>query len=169
MKKTLALLALLGLLSACTLTIRPGDVSFGASFGFGLSNVITRFEPDRGVGVGYYVGDEVRFIISLARPGFVSLVAIDPDGRTYEFEHGVYLNAGTHVLPLPRMRRRYVVDYPTGKQRVRAIYTSSRPTAVHFLGVYTRERFNERLRVYFDDCHAETRDLAETYFYIYAP
>jgi hypothetical protein len=66
------------------------------------------------------------------------------------------------------MHHRYIADYPTGKQRVRAIYTNSHPTAAHFQGVYTRERFNERLRIYFRDCYAETRDVAETYFYIYS-
>jgi len=168
MKKILVSLALMGLLSACTLTIRPGDVSVGVGFDVELSNVITRLEPDRGVGSTYYVGDEVRFIITLRQPGYVSLVAIDPDGRTYEFEHGVYLEAGTHVLPLPQMRHRYIVDYPTGKQRIRAIYTDSRPAAIHFQGVYTRKRFNERLRLYFHECYAQTRDVAETYFYIYS-
>ncbi|WP_457630519.1 DUF4384 domain-containing protein [Oceanithermus sp.] len=168
MKKIPALLALLGLLSACTITIRPSDVTVGVGYGVELNNVITRLEPDRGVGAAYYVGDEVRFIITLTQPGYVSLVAIDPDGRTYEFEHGVYLNAGTHVLPLPGAGHRYIVDYPTGKQRVRAIYTNTRPASVRFQGVYTRERFNERLRIYFRDCYAETRDVAETYFYIYS-
>jgi len=168
MKKILVSLVLLGLLSACTLTIRPSDISVGTRIDVEYSNVITRFEPDRGVGSTYYVGDEVRFIITLRQPGYISLVAIDPDGRTYEFEHGVYLGAGTHVLPLPQMRHRYVADYPTGKQRVRAIYTNNQPATIHFQGVYTRERFNERLRLYFDGCHASTRDLAETYFYIYS-
>jgi len=168
MKKILVLLGLVGLLSACTVTIRPVDVTVGPGSSTSYSNVITRFVPDRGVGATYYVGDEVRFVITLQKPGYISLVAIDPDGRTYEFEHGVYLNAGTHVLPLPNMNHRYIVDYPTGKQRVRAIYTDSRPASIHFQGVYTRERFNERLRLYFNNCYANSRDLAETYFYIYA-
>jgi len=168
MKKILTSLALLGLLTACTITIKPVDLTVGVGAGYSYSDVITRFEPDRGPGSTYYVGDEVRFVITLRQPGYVSLVAIDPDGRTYEFEHGVYLNAGTHVLPLPQMNRRYIADYPTGKQRVRAIYTDKQPAAVHFEGVYTRERFNERLRLYFDRCYAQTRDVAETYFYIYS-
>ncbi|WP_457638194.1 DUF4384 domain-containing protein [Oceanithermus sp.] len=168
MKKILASLALLGLLSACTLTIYPDDVSLRVSFDVALSNVITRFEPDRGQGSTYYVGDEVRFIITLSQPGYITLVATDPDGRTYEFEHGVYLEAGTHILPLPQMRHRYVVDYPTGKQIVRAIYTDSHPTAASFQGVYTREQFDERLRLYFNESYTETRDVAETYFYIYS-
>ena len=168
MRKFLVLLALLGLLSACTLTIRPGDVTVDTRSSVRLSNVITRFEPDRGTGSVYYVGDKVQFIITLNKPGYISLIAIDPDGRTYEFEHGVYLNAGTHVLPLPRMRHDYIVDYPTGKQIVRAVYTNSRPAAVHFQGIYTRKRFDERLRIYFRDSYAETRDVAETYFYIYS-
>jgi len=167
MKRNLVFLILLGLLSACTLTIRPGDVSVGIGVDVELTNVITRFEPDRGTGSIYYVGDEVRFVITLQRPGYISLIAIDPDGRTYEFEHGLYLSAGTHILPPPETHHQYIADYPTGKQRVRAVYTNSRPTSVHFQGIYNRERFNERLRLYFNNCYATNRDLAETYFYIY--
>ena len=166
MKRPVLLLALAVALSACTVTLRPGDVQLGVSVEFDLSDVITRFEPDRGVGSTYYVGDEVRFVVTLRRAGYVSLVAIDPDGRTYEFEHGVYLPAGTHVLPLPGMRRRYVVDYPTGKQRVRAVFTDTRPGSVHFRGVYTSNGFNDRLRLYFEQSYAQVRDVRETYFYI---
>ena len=168
MKKILIILAFMGLLTSCRLIVRPADVTVDVGFNINYSDVITRFEPDRGVGAAYYVGDEVRFIITLRQPGYVSLIGIDPDGRSYEFEHGVYLEAGTNILPLPQMRRQYIVDYPTGKQIVRAVYTNSRPTAIHFQGVYTRKRFNERLHLYFDDCNAQNRDLAETYFYIYA-
>ncbi|WP_457629071.1 DUF4384 domain-containing protein [Oceanithermus sp.] len=168
MKRTLLLLGLALGLSACTITLEPGDVSFGISVDFELSNVITRFEPDRGEGAVYYPSEEVRFVITLRQPGYVSLVAIDPDGRTYEFEHGVYLPAGTHVLPLPQMRHRYVVEPPTGKQRVRAVYTDTRPGEVYFRGVYTTNGFNDRLRLYFRQSYAQVRDVNETYFYIAA-
>lgn len=166
MKRMFLLLGLGALLSACTITLRPGDVQVGVSVEFGLADVIARFEPDRGQGATYRIGEEVQFVITLRRPGYVSLVAIDPDGRTYEFEHGVYLTAGTHVLPLPSMRRRYVVDYPTGKQRVRAIYTDTRPGSVYFRGVYSSDGFNDRLRLYFKQSYAQVRDVKETYFYI---
>ncbi len=166
MKKLAVLLGLAALLSACTITLRPGDVQVGVSVEFDLADVITRFEPDRGRGATYFVGEEVQFIVSLRQAGYVSLVAIDPDGRTYEFEHGVYLPAGTHVLPLPGMRHRYVVDAPTGKQRVRIIYTDTRPGTVYFRGVYSSNGFNDRLRLYFEQSYAQVRDVKETYFYI---
>lgn len=166
MKRMLFLLGLSVLLSACTVTIRPGDVRVGVSVEFDLSDVITRFEPDRGRGATYFVGEDVQFIVSLRKPGYVTLVAIDPDGRTYEFEHAVYLPAGTHVLPLQGMRHRYVVEPPTGKQRVRIIYTDARPSSVDFRGVYTTDGFNDRLRLYFRQSFAQVRDVQETYFYI---
>ncbi len=166
MKKLAALMGLVILLSACTITVSPGDVQVGVSMEFDLSNVITRFEPDRGRGSTYYVGEDVQFLISLRRGGYVTLVAIDPDGSTYEFEYGVYLPAGTHVLPLPGMHRRYIVEPPAGKQRVRAIYTDTRPESVYFRGVYSSNGFNDRLRVYFRKCYSQVRDLKETYFYI---
>jgi len=166
MKKLAVLLGLAALLSACTITFRPGDVQVGVSVGFDLSDVIARFEPDRGRGAIYSVGEEVRFVVTLRRPGYVSLVAIDPDGHTYEFEHGVYLSAGTYELPLPGMRHRYVVEPPTGKQRVRVVYTDTRPGTVYFRGVYDADGFNNRLRLYFQQSYAQVRDLKETYFYI---
>jgi len=168
MKRIVLLLGLALGLSACTITLEPGDVSLGFSVDVELSRVITRFEPDRGEGAVYHPGEEVRFVITLRQPGYVSLVAIDPDGRTYEFEHGVYLEAGTHVLPPAPLQHRYVVTPPAGKQRVRAVYTDTRPGAVHFRGVYTTNGFDERLRVYFHQSLAQVRDVNETYFYIAA-
>ncbi len=164
MKKLLFTVSLLVLLSACRVVVTPTDVSLGVSGSY--SPVISRFEPDRGVGASYRVGEEVRFIITLQRSGYLSLVAIDPDGRSYEFEHGVYLAAGTYVLPLAQMRHRYVVDYPTGRQIVKAVFTDTRPSGVRFQGVYSNDGFKERLRLYFNQSYASVRDVAQTYFYI---
>lgn len=137
---------LAGLLSACTVNFTPA---------------ILRFEPDRGAGATYYVGEEVRFFLTLADPGWISLVAIDPDGRTYEFDR-FYLGRGTHVLPPGAYR--YTVTPPRGLQRVRAIYTDTHPGSLRLEGVYTD--WDARLRVYLETSGARRYQVAETYFYI---
>lgn len=148
---------LAGLLSACTLTLEGLTVSYRLDF----TPAILRFEPDRGAGATYYVGEEVGFFLTLADPGWISLVAIDPDGRTYEFDR-FYLGRGTHVLPPGAYR--YTVTPPRGLQRVRAIYTDTHPGSLRLEGVYTD--WDARLRVYLETSGARRYQVAETYFYI---
>lgn len=148
---------LAGLLSACTVTLEGVTVSYRLDF----TPAILRFEPDRGAGATYYVGEEVRFFLTLADPGWISLVTIDPDGRTYEFDR-FYLGRGTHVLPPGAYR--YTVTPPRGLQRVRAIYTDTHPGSLRLEGVYTD--WDARLRVYLETSGARRYQVAETYFYI---
>ncbi len=148
---------LAGLLSACTVTLEGVTVSYRLDF----TPAILRFEPDRGAGATYYVGEEVRFFLTLADPGWISLVAIDPDGRTYEFDR-FYLGRGTHVLPPGAYR--YTVTPPRGLQRVRAIYPDTHPGSLRLEGVYTD--WDARLRVYLETSGARRYQVAETYFYI---
>ena len=91
--RAIVLLLFLGLLTACV----PRSVTVGLRFGFELSPVITRFEPDRGEGASYQVGESVRFLISLSRTGYITLAALDADGVAYEFDR-VFLGAGTCLL-----------------------------------------------------------------------
>ncbi|KGQ21202.1 DUF4384 domain-containing protein [Thermus filiformis] len=151
---------LLVLLSGCTLTFQPGGLR--VTYRLDLEPVIYRFEPDRGPGGVYYVGEEVRFLLTLARPGYLALVAVDPDGRTYEFDR-VYLPAGTHLLPNRPVR--YTLTPPRGLYRVRAVYTEApAPARVRLEGVYTD--WDARVRVYLEASGGRLYDLAETYFYL---
>lgn len=118
------LLALAAFLSACTLTLYPEGLSVTYRVDFG--GAILRFEPDRGRGATYFVGEEVRFFLTLDRPGWVSLVVQDPDGYTYELDR-FHLSRGTHVLPPGPYR--YTLTPPRGLHRVRAVYTQSPPQA----------------------------------------
>jgi hypothetical protein len=56
---------LVGLLSACTITLEGVTLSYRLD----LTPAILRFEPDRGVGASYFVGEEIRFLLTLGRPG----------------------------------------------------------------------------------------------------
>ncbi len=88
------LVLLAGFLSACTVTLEGLTLTYRWDY----SPVLLRFEPDRGAGATYFVGEEIRFFLTLDRPGWVALVVEDPDGRTYELDR-FFLQRGTHVLP----------------------------------------------------------------------
>lgn len=159
MRKIL-LLGFVLLLSACF----PSKVAI--SFGFDLTPTIVRLEPDRGTGSTYGFGEDVRFFLSVNRPGYIALVGIDSDGEAYEFDR-VYLEAGTYLMPLPGSQYTYRLRPPGGLQRVRAIYTDTRqPTTVRFESRYSSDGWNRQTTLYIRSSGARVRDVAETYFYI---
>jgi len=151
------LVLLAGFLSACTVTLEGLTLTYRWDY----SPVLLRFEPDRGAGATYFVGEEIRFFLTLDRPGWVTLVVEDPDGRTYELDR-FFLQRGTHVLPPGAYR--YVLTPPRGLHRVRAVYTDREPGGVRLQGVYTD--WDARLRVYLEASGARTYHVAETYFYV---
>lgn len=149
------LLALL--LSACTLTLEGVTLTYRLDF----TPAILRFEPDRGVGATYFVGEDIRFFLTLESPGWVSLVVVDPDGRTYELDR-FYLGRGTHVLPPGAYR--YTLTLPRGLHRVRAVYTDAEPGALRLEGVFTD--WDARLRVYLEASRARRHQVVETHFHV---
>jgi hypothetical protein len=164
MRKIIPLILLAVLLSGCFPVVRPG-VTVGLRFGIELNPIITRFEPDRGRAASYRVGESVSFVVSLTRPGYVTLVGIDPDGVTYEFDR-VFLNAGTHLLSGPPGYR-YELRPPLGIQRVRAIYTDTpHPLGFIFRGTYSSEGWDQQTSLYIQRSGSRVRDVAETFFYI---
>lgn len=169
-RRIFVLVVLAGMLSACTIYVRPGDfsVSFRGRYGVDLSTVITRFEPDRGRASTYRLGEFVRFNITLSQPGYVTLVGIDSDGVSYEFSR-YSLSAGFHVLAGPQGQPGlgFQLAPPAGLQRVRAIYTSSTGSAtVRFTGTYRDDAWDRQTALYFERTGAPVRDVEETYFYI---
>jgi hypothetical protein len=165
-----ALALLAGMLSACTIYVRPGDfsVSYKGRYGVELNTVITRFEPDRGRASTYRLGEFVRFTIGLSQPGYITLVGIDSDGVSYEFSR-YSLGAGTHVLAGPQGQPGlgFQLAPPAGIQRVRAIYTNLTGSAsVRFTGTYRDDAWDSHTALYFERTGAQARDVEETYFYI---
>ena len=165
MWRAFTLLLLAGVLSACAPVVVRGSVGVSASFGVVLTPTFVRLEPDRGRGSVYRRGEDVRFVVSVNRPGYVALVGIDPDGKAYEFDR-FYLENGTYILPLPGSQYTYLVN-GGGTQRVRAIFTDTRqPTNVRFTGVFVDDDWNRRTTLYFQSSGARVRDVAETFFVI---
>src|SRR5690606_12507723 len=117
---SVALLAVL--VSACTVVVQPGQGSIGVD----LNNVITDFRPTRGVGAVCGVGEEIQFLIQTSNPGYVTLGAIDPDGRVYILSRHIAGPGGSVVLPTAEQRITYNAAPPRGFHRVRASFTSAR-------------------------------------------
>lgn len=158
----IALLAALlaGALSACTIQIQPGGP---IDVGVTLNNVITDFQPTRGAGATYFVGDDIEFQIRTRESGYVSLTAIDPDGRVYVFARNIYVSGGrTVTLPTPDMRVVFTAAAPRGFQRVRASFTSGRTDTgrVSYQGRYGDSQWSSAIQV--DIRGYSVRDVAET-------
>jgi hypothetical protein len=148
-------------LSACSVTVRP-NVSLTGSTG----NLIARFAPDRGEGSSYFVGEAVRFQLTTRTAGYVTLVALQ-NGYATTLAQNVYVNAGTTVFPRPQDGVTYNVAAPRGVQRVRAIFTRTRPTGDLILrGTYDGSQWNAATSAYLTPYAAGDRDVQETFLYI---
>ena len=116
----IAIIALVA--SACTVVVQPGTGGIGVD----LDGVIVDFRPTRGVGAVYGVGEEIQFLIQTSSPGYVTLSAIDPDGRVYILSRNIAVPGGSVVLPTAEQRVTYNAAPPRGFHRVRASFTSTR-------------------------------------------
>ncbi len=162
LRLALAVGAITLLASACTITVRPGgfttpDVS--------LTGVIQDFQPTRGSRSSYYVGENVEFRIVTDRAGFVTLTALDPDGKVYVFERNIPVQAGANYLPAAGARHVYSVNPPLGLQRVRASFTVGRTDgSVQYVGRYGDGDWTSAIQI--EIRPSPVRDVAETQFYI---
>ncbi len=158
MRKLAVLLGLLFVLAGCRIVVEGGEVRLGYRYGA----VIHRFEPDRGPGGVYRVGEPVRFFLELAQPGYVTLVVTDPDGRRYAIETARWLPAGWNELPPRWAGYRYTADYPTGRHTVTAYYSRTRGSVTLTLEARSGEPATAGIAV--DTRHVE--DRASTYLYV---
>ena len=162
LRLAVAAVAVALLASACTITVRPGGF---AGSDLSLSGVIQDFQPTRGRGSDYYVGENVEFRIVTNRAGYVTLTALDPDGKVYVFERNIPVQAGTSYLPVPGARHVYTVNPPVGRQTVRASFTSDRTSgSVSYVGRYGDGDWTSAIQL--DIRPSPVRDVVETYFYI---
>lgn len=165
MKKALLLAALSAGLGACTVTVRPGATVVTAPAA--QANIIQNFQPTRGEGSTYFVGESVSFRISTRQAGYLTLVSLDPDGYGSVLARNLYVPAGTTVLPRPGDNVTLDLTPPRGLQRVRAIFTAERPTSnIVFSGRYDQNGWNTYTDAYVRPYGPQQRDIDETFFYI---
>jgi len=134
-----------------------------------FQQVISNFKPDRGTGSTYKVGDFATFGFTLSKPGYVSLVGLDPDGSLQELERNVPLAAGSQTLPLKTdinaqgARAAYQLVEPTGPETMWLIFTDvPGPADARFRGKPSAEEFSKLLYKFI--APSTTRDVAETKF-----
>ncbi|ULH14433.1 DUF4384 domain-containing protein [Deinococcus sp. KNUC1210] len=150
-------------LSACAPSLRAN-----LSVDYTRSNLIYSFQPDRGQGSSYFVGDTIRFQLATREAGYVTLVSLDPNGNSNVLVRNAYVNAGTTFFPrVQDGAASFSVAPPRGLQRVRAIFTRARPNLdLYFQGTYDQNRWNDATNNYVQSYNARDRDTQETLFYI---
>lgn len=149
-------------LSACTVSVRSNLGLAGSG-----SNLIADLRPDRGEGATYYVGEPVRLSVTTRSAGYVTLVALQPNGFVSTLARNVYVTPGTTTFPRAQDGVTYNVAPPTGLQRVRAIFTRVRPTSeLVFSGTYDLGRWNTVTVNHVQPYAQADRDVQETYLYI---
>ncbi len=152
-----AAVAVVGLLlTSCTVTIQPSP-----GFQITFNDVITEFRPTRGVGSTYYVGEEVRFLLTVTQPGYITLSAIDPDGSVYVFSRNILVPRGSSVLPLDSQRVVYNAAPPRGHHRIRATFTAN-PTSGTVVYRGRRGDAEWSAAIELELRQADVRDWAET-------
>lgn len=161
---------LLGLvLAGCRVVITPGsNVSVGATVRFGIevSPVIQVFEPTRGAGSSYNVGESISFRVLTDRTGYITLSAIDPDGSVYLLVQNIYVRGGeTAIISGPDSRSIFTLQPPRGLHRVRAAFT---PSATGTASITYQSRGEDNwTRIVVNDVRPyEVRDIVETRFFL---
>ncbi|MGL4612132.1 MAG: DUF4384 domain-containing protein [Trueperaceae bacterium] len=156
-------------LSACRVVVTPADVSVNATVRFGIevSPVIQRFEPTRGSGSSYGVGEAIAFQILTDRSGYVTLSAIDPDGSVYVFARNLYVTGGQPTtLSGLNSRTVFTLQPPRGLHRVRASFTPSPTTSSANAYINVRGE-SSWTRIIINDVEPfNVRDIAETRFFL---
>ena len=157
---------LVATLAACTITFVPGDVVVDVDRPTSRSTAIERFESVRDV---YRIGEVVSFRIATTTSGYVTLTAIDPDGRVYVIARNVRVEGGgrTQAIPAPDARVAFVAVPPSGWHTVRAHFTPSRTSeTVVFAGVVGIDAWFARIRLELSGTGYGFEDTAEARFTI---
>jgi Domain of unknown function (DUF4384) len=156
-------------LASCRITIAPGTVSVGANVRFGIevSPVIQSFEPTRGTGSSYALGEAIAFRILTDRSGYVTLSAIDPDGSVYLLVQNLYVQGGVSTtISGQDSRTIFTLEPPRGLHRVRAAFTSSATgtASITYQSVHGDDNWT---RIVVNDVRPYTvRDIVETRFFL---
>jgi hypothetical protein len=161
-------LALVVLLSSCTVVFEPVPVTVRGRVRFGIevNDVIQVFEPTRGSGAIYRLNERIAFRIRTDRDGYITLTAIDPTGDVYVLVRNFFVRGNqTTIISGPDARSEFVLVPPRGLHRVRAAFTPTRTSgSVTYRGVSGEGRWTQTIVA--EVRGAEVRDIAETRFFL---
>lgn len=162
------MLALVVLLSSCTVVFEPVPVTVRGRVRFGIevTDVIQVFEPTRGSGAIYRLNERISFRVRTDRDGYITLTAIDPTGDVYVLVRNFFVRGGqTTVISGPSARTEFVLVPPRGLHRVRASFTPSRTSgSVAYQGVSGEGSWTSTIVA--EVRGADVRDIAETRFFL---
>ena len=162
------LVALCALLASCTVTIRPGDVSVSGRVRFGIevNDIIRVFEPTRGSGSVYLVGDSISFRVVTNRDGYITLTELGPNGNVSTFARNIYVRGGqVNVISGPDAANEFLLVPPRGLHRVRASFTPARTSGrVIYRNSNGEDQWTESIVTEVRDY--DVRDIAETRFFL---
>ena len=162
------LVALCALLASCTITVRPGDVSVSGRVRFGIevNDIIRVFEPTRGSGSVYLVGDSISFRVITNRDGYITLTELGPRGNVSTFARNIYVRGGqVNVISGPDDASEFLLVPPRGLHRVRASFTPARTSGrVIYRNSNGEDQWTESIVTEVRDY--DVRDIAETRFFL---
>ena len=152
---------------------KPGTVTVSGgiriTIGIRVAEVITDFQPTRGEGATYRVGEQgVQFRVNTTRSGYVTLAFYNPNDPScrspnYVEITNIPVEAGTNIVP---RNTNLSASAPAGTTFVRAYFhTSAGPSGV-FQDCYNQSGFNGRTRSYLGNYPENARDVAETYLVV---
>jgi hypothetical protein len=159
------------LLTACTIYVRPGDVFVRGRLriGIDLGDIITVFEPDRGSGATYFVGERISFRVRTRQDGYLTLTAIDPDGSVYVLMRNIFIDAGSSTT-IPGRGDRFVfsLEPPRGLHRVRASFTSTETNtgSITYRGKRGEDLWTQTIITEIEPFPRNSRDVVETHFFL---
>ncbi len=167
LQKMLIGVLLLGVSSGCIpIFVTPDGTIVGVD---NLNNVVSVFEPSRGLGATYRQGEAISFNVYAFQDGYLTLTALEPDGDVYVFSRNIFIRGGENVLlsgPDSRHTFGIELDAPRGIHRVRASFTSN-PTdisVVTYSNVIGDDGWTQSIRA--DISPYTVRDVVETSFFV---
>ncbi len=127
------------------------------------ANIIQDFQPTRGNGGAYRVGESVVFRAAVNRPGFMTLVFYN-DGALPDYEvRNIAVQPGLNLIPNTNV---VVAAEPTGVTRVRGFFTPQPNNAVSFLNGSGVSFLENTSNTYLSGYPVELRDIADTFLVV---
>jgi hypothetical protein len=125
-----------------------------------VSNIIQDFQPTRGNGGSYRVGESIVFRLTVNRPGFVTLVFYN-DGSLPDYEiRNIAVDTGLNLIP---NSNEVVASEPIGVTRTRAFFTPQPNTNVSFLRGSGVSFFEDTSNAFLSPYPVELRDVKDTF------
>ena len=175
MKRLLILMAFALSLTSCIYTVRRNpdgsttttqtggaSVSVSVSFGVQVGNVIQSFQPTKGNGATYFVGEQVSLSFNSRENGYVTLVIYNPGSFRNSQISNIPVGRGTNIIPRDFA---LTASLPTGVTRFRAFFTPQ-PSSVSFLNGSGEQYLESQTAAYLDPYPVALRDVKEAYLIV---